>query len=199
MSADRDDVRRNGRRDGERRKRRTLTALEARRELFVLRGRRALLVTLLDAGSATADDVRDVVTLPADIDPKLFGSVPSQLAFAGIIRADGFVKTSRPKAHARPIQRWALVNRDRAERWLIDHPERDAIEDSKSGPPVKLFTAFVSQIGPHEVKATPEEVAQATPEKVKNHVRDLNGVGAACSTANTAATVQQSLFDDGEG
>lgn len=131
MTPDRDDVRRNGRRDGQRRKRRTLTALEARRELFVLRGRRALLATLLDAGAATIDDVRDVVTLPADIDPKLFGSVPSQLAFAGIIRADGFVKTSRPKAHARPIQRWALVNRDRAERWLIDHPDRP--DDPPSG------------------------------------------------------------------
>ena len=58
------------------------------------------------------------------LDPTLFGSVPSLLAFAGIIRADGFVKTSRPKAHARPIQRWALVSRDKAEQWLIDQPDR---------------------------------------------------------------------------
>ena len=131
MTPDRDDVRRNGRRDGEQRKRRTLTALEARRELYVLRGRRALLVTLLDVGSATADDVHDAVTLPADIKPTLFGSVPSPLAFAGIIRADGFVKTSRPKAKARPIQRWVLVNRAKAEQWLIDHPDR--AEDPPSG------------------------------------------------------------------
>jgi len=121
---DRDDVRRQGRREGERRNRRTLTALEARREVFVLRARRVLLLKLLEAGSATADDVRDAVTLPVDIDPKLFGSVPSQLAFAGIIKADGFVKTSRPKAHARPIQRWTLVDRGKAEQWLTDHPDR---------------------------------------------------------------------------
>lgn len=131
MTPDRDDMRRKGRQDGERRKRRTLTALEARRELFVLRGRRALLAMLLEAGSATADDVRDVVTLPTDIRPTLFGSVPSQLAFAGIIRADGFVKTARPKAHARPIQRWALVERSKAEQWLIDHPDRP--DDPPSG------------------------------------------------------------------
>lgn len=136
MTPDREDARRQGRRDGERRKRRTLTALEVRRELFVLRGRRALLATLLDAGSATMDDVRDVVTLPADIDPKLFGSVPSQLAFAGIIRADGLVKTSRPKAHARPIQRWALVNRGKAEQWLIDHLDRH--DDPQSSDAVAL-------------------------------------------------------------
>lgn len=124
MTPERDNVRRMGRRDGECRKRRTLTSLEARRKLLVLRGRRALLVMLLEAGSATIDDVRDVVRLPADIDPKLFGSVPSHLAFVGIIRADGFVKTSRPKAKARPIQRWALVDRGKAKQWLIDHPDR---------------------------------------------------------------------------
>lgn len=124
MNSNRNDARQQGRRDGERRKRRTLTALEARRELYVMRGRRALLATLLDTGSATMDDVREVVTLPADIKPTLFGSVPGMLAFAGIIRADGFVKTSRPTAKARPIQRWALVNRGEAEQWLIDHPDR---------------------------------------------------------------------------
>jgi len=132
---DRDDMRRHGRREGERRKRRTLTALEARREVFVLRARRVLLLKLLEAGSATADDVRDAVTLPVDIDPKLFGSVPSQLAFAGIIKADGFVKTSRPKAYARPIQRWTLVDREKAEHWLIDHPDRpDASPGSTAVP-----------------------------------------------------------------
>lgn len=124
MTPNHEQERREGRRDGERRKRRTLTAIEARRECFVLRGRRAMLRKALEAGSATIDDVRDVVTLPADIDPKLFGSVPNQLAFAGIIKADGFVKTSRPTAKARPIQRWALVDRGKAEQWLIDHPDR---------------------------------------------------------------------------
>ncbi len=121
----REDVKRQGRRDSERRKRRSLSVLEARRELFVLRGRRALLAMLLEVGSATADDVRDAVTLPADIKPTLFGSVPGMLAFAGIIRADGFAKTCRPIAHARDgLKVWKLVNREAAEQWLIDHPDR---------------------------------------------------------------------------
>ena len=81
MTADRNDVRRQGRREGERRKRRTLTALEARRERFVIRGRRVLLTRLLECGSDTVDYVREVVPLSSDIDPKLFGSVPGMLAF----------------------------------------------------------------------------------------------------------------------
>lgn len=132
-----------GRREGERRKRRTLTALEARREWFVLRGRRVLLRRALADGSATVDDVRDAVTLPVDIDPKCFGSVPTALAFAGIIRADGFLKTSRPTAHARPVTIWRLVDRDAAERWLIDHPEDSDARPSEPAPSSHVSPAVV--------------------------------------------------------
>ncbi len=55
--------------EGERRKRDALAMLDARRQVYVNRGRRALLRRLLDAGSATADDVRAAVELPAGIGP----------------------------------------------------------------------------------------------------------------------------------
>ena len=58
------------------------------------------------------------VEVPAGINPKLYGAVPGPLARAGIIAADGFTKTSRPTAHARPITGWQLANRQKAERWL---------------------------------------------------------------------------------
>ncbi len=135
LSANLEHERREGRREGEHRKRCKLTALEARREWFVLRGRRALLRCLLDVGVASMDDVRDVVTLPADIDPKLFGSVPSMLAIAGIIFADGFVKSSRPKAHARPLTVWRLVDREAAEQWLTEHIDNPDDADARPSEP----------------------------------------------------------------
>lgn len=110
--------------EGERRKERKLSVLAARRELYVMRGRRALLTKLIDDDAATTDIVRDAVTLPKELDPKLFGAVPGPLAMAGIIRADGFAKTCRPKAHARPVTVWRLVDRAKAEQWLTDHPDR---------------------------------------------------------------------------
>lgn len=108
--------------EGERRKNEALSMLAERREPLVRQAQRALLERLLVAGTATADDVRDVVELPPGVDPKAFGAVPGALARAGIIRADGFEKTARPEAHARPVTRWTLANRCKAERWLSDHP-----------------------------------------------------------------------------
>ena len=113
-----------GEREGERRKRDKLAMLEAQREVFVNRGRRALLGRLLAAGTATADDVMAAVTLPAEIDPRCFGAVPGPLAKAGIIRFVEFVKSARPQRHGSYIQRWALVDRDEALRWLAMNPDR---------------------------------------------------------------------------
>ena len=58
--------------DGESRKHEAHAILQARRDLYVRRGRRELFKTALLIGSATADDVRACVQLPADIDPVLF-------------------------------------------------------------------------------------------------------------------------------
>jgi len=92
MTARPDDI--DGRADGERRRDAALDLLAARRDVYVLRGRRALLAVLLGNGTATADDVRAAVELPAGIGPKLFGAVPKALLAAGAIAADGYGKTT---------------------------------------------------------------------------------------------------------
>ena len=40
------------------------------------------------------------------------------------IEADGFAKSRRPDAHARPVQVWRLVDRAAALAWLDAHPDR---------------------------------------------------------------------------
>jgi hypothetical protein len=109
---------------GQRRRDEAFLNLAARRDVYILRGRRALLEAMLAGdGFATIDDVRERVDLPAEIDPVCFGAVPGHLARAGIIAADGFTKVTRREAHARPVQRWKLVDRAAAVAWLAAHPE----------------------------------------------------------------------------
>lgn len=125
--------------ESERRKLSAHEMLAARRELYVLRGRRALLRRMLDAGEACADDVRAAVELPGDIDPKCFGVVPGALALAGIIAEADYVKSQRPEAHRRPIQRWRLADRAAALAWLDAHPDRPDSDESDAGEPGQLF------------------------------------------------------------
>lgn len=110
--------------DGEARKLDAHAMLEARREVYVLRGRRALLARLLDAPEATADDVRNAVDLPDEINPVCLGAVPGPLARAGIIECIGFDESRRPDAHARPVSVWALADRAAALGWLAGNPDR---------------------------------------------------------------------------
>ena len=84
---------------------------------------RALLSELLTRDRATVDDVRRVVPCPEGVDPKAFGTMPGELAHARIIEADGFVKTTRPQGHARPVTRWRLKDRAAALTWLAEHPD----------------------------------------------------------------------------
>lgn len=113
-----------GRREGERRKNAALDLLAARRETFVRQGQRALLAALLAGkATATADDVRAAVNLPPDLDPRLLGAVPRTLALAGIVRADGFVKSTRPERHASYLQCWRLLDAAAAQLWLDKNPE----------------------------------------------------------------------------
>lgn len=95
--------------DGAGRRDRVLDVLAELRDLHVLRGRRALLTALLAHGTATADDVRAGVDLPANIDPVCLGSVPLPLARAGIVERAGYVPTTRRLAHARPVAIWRLA------------------------------------------------------------------------------------------
>jgi len=110
--------------DGEARKLDAHALLETRREVYVLRGRRALLRRVLDAPEATADDVRDAVELPDEINPVCLGVVPGPLARAGIIERVGFAESRRPDAHARPVSVWRLADRAAALAWLAAHPDR---------------------------------------------------------------------------
>ncbi len=153
--------RQSGRREGEFRKQRKLSVLAARREVYVNRGRRALLTKMLTKETATMDDVRDVVTLPPDINPKLFGAVPGTLAFAGIIKADGSTKTSRPMAHARTgLTVWRLVDRAAAEQWLIDHPDRPASTEHHPGGDPSLWPLDSPMGQPTATPATSGDIVQ---------------------------------------
>jgi hypothetical protein len=126
--------------EGERRKLAAHALLSARRELYVLRGRRALLAALLDRAEATTDDVRRAVTLPDGIDPVCFGTVPGELARAGIVERARFAKTARPEAHARPVSVWRLRDRAVALAWLAAHPDRpDPAECGAGEPKQSLF------------------------------------------------------------
>jgi hypothetical protein len=109
--------------DGEARKRAALDLLERTRQVLVRRARRALLRALLDRGRATIDPIRDMVPIPAAINPKLFGVVPGALAEAGLIQAVQAAKTRRPEAHARWVTVWELVDRAGALAWLETNPD----------------------------------------------------------------------------
>jgi hypothetical protein len=113
-----------GRVEGERRRDAALKLHAERCAALVRRGQRALLLRLLDAGTATADDVRDAVELPAGVGPRCFGAVPLPLAELGIISAAGYTPTRRPEGHARPITVWELADRAAALAWIDTHPEK---------------------------------------------------------------------------
>jgi hypothetical protein len=100
------------------------------KERHVERIRRALLRAVLANGTATIDDVHDVVELPANVSPKTFGAAPSDLVRSGIIRRLRFEKTTRDVAHRRHVSVWILASRTKAEAWLKSHPE--PVEDPGS-------------------------------------------------------------------
>ena len=101
-----------GQEEGERRKDAAHHRLEALRDVYIRRARRALLLRLLDAGTATADDVAQRIG-PTDrrIDPRWLGTVPGPLAIARIIHRVGYTKSARPIRHASVIAVWELADR----------------------------------------------------------------------------------------
>ncbi len=124
--------------EGQRLKADALALLESRREVYVNRGRRALLTVMLTGdGTATADAVRDLVTLPPGIDAKLFGTVPHRLAYDRIIVNAGRVKTARAVAHGRYVELWRLADRAAAEAWLRNHPDLPDPADVDQGDAVQ--------------------------------------------------------------
>ena len=79
---------------------------EARRAALIRECTAAALRVALDRGEVCADDVRAVVTIPADISLKLVGVVFRDLADAGILLRNGFRNSTWPAAHARPLSVW---------------------------------------------------------------------------------------------
>lgn len=144
--------------EGERRKLDAFALLTAQREVVVRRAQRALLRVLIETGSATADDVRELVELPPGVNAKCFGAAPSTLARLGVIRADGYAKTCRPTAHARPVTIWALADREKAERWLRNHPDMPDPGDNDRGTGSQAFL-----FPPQPINDTGAAVAAATP------------------------------------
>ncbi len=108
--------------EGERRRDAALHLLSVLRERTVREAQRALLQVCLERGSATIDDVRDVVTIPDGVNPVCVGASPRPLAEAGLIRRLGYVTTRRPVAHARPVSLWGLTDFPGAADWLTTHP-----------------------------------------------------------------------------
>ncbi len=121
-----DQIKEAGLREGLRRKQETMLNFEAWRWPLLLKARRALLTKALEAGTATIDDVRRVVEVPARKDPRFFGDVPTLLVRARMIRCIDRVRSTRPEAHGREIKVWAIVDREAALEWLRFHPDPDA-------------------------------------------------------------------------
>jgi len=110
-----------GQREGGRRKDAAHARLEARRQVLV---RRALLSHLLFTGTATADDVADLIGAPPeDIDPRFLGTVPGPLAHASIIRVAGYEKSCRPSRHASILTVWQIADRAAVLAWLARNPD----------------------------------------------------------------------------
>lgn len=125
-------------RDGERRRDAAHDLHRHYRDSIIRRGQRALLLALIDRGTATADDVRAAIDLPAGVNAVCLGAVPTPLARAGIIRRAGYITTTRPCAHARPVSIWELADAEAAERWLADHAD----QPEPSADPVQRLIAW---------------------------------------------------------
>jgi hypothetical protein len=70
-----------GTHEGKRRRDKAHSLLEAHRDIYIGRARQALILHLLELGTATADDVAERTgPAPTEIDPRFLGTVPGPLA-----------------------------------------------------------------------------------------------------------------------
>lgn len=118
-------------RSGEERKQVAHALFEVYRKAYLRIARRTLLELLFEYGTASIDDVRDLVKVPDSINPKFFGAVPGTFAKLNIITAQSMVKTRRRVAHARHITLWRLIDIDKAQEWLRTHPPLEFIDDKQ--------------------------------------------------------------------
>jgi hypothetical protein len=84
---------------------------------------RAAVQIALDDGTVSADQVRAVVPIPAEISANVNGAAFRHLAVGRILKAGAYVQSCRPSAHASTQRVWAIADRAAAEKWLADHPE----------------------------------------------------------------------------
>ena len=68
------------------------------------------------------------------------GAVPVALVRLRLIEAGGYVTTTRPEAHARPVREWLLRDRASAHAWLAEHPEPLHVADAENTRQPLLFT-----------------------------------------------------------
>jgi hypothetical protein len=124
-----------GQEEGGRRMDAAHALLEARRDVLIIRARRALLLRLLEADTATADDIAERIG-PTDpsIDRRWLGTVPGALAIASIIRRVGYTKSARPIRHASVIAVWELADRAAGLAWLARNPDLPESEDGNGVP-----------------------------------------------------------------
>lgn len=113
--------------EGARLKEQQLDCLRELRAVYVRRGQRLLVERLLRHETGSIDNVRDNIDIPSNVNPTCLGAVPGTLAKAGIIERVGFRNTDHPKGHARPVSVWTLRRREKAIRWLAEHPELDGV------------------------------------------------------------------------
>ncbi len=108
--------------EAKRRKDEALSLHELHRKAILLQVRRIFVRHLLNTGTATADDIRDKFEVPEGVNPNFLGSVPTPFTRARIIKRRGYIESSRPAAHARVVSLWELLDREKADQWLVDNP-----------------------------------------------------------------------------
>jgi hypothetical protein len=109
-------------REGKRRRDEALGRLRGHRAAVVRLLQRAAVRIALDAGTVTADDVRALLSIPADMSPKLVGCAFRDLADAHLVRRIGYRPSVRAVAHARPLSVWQLADAAAAVAWLASNP-----------------------------------------------------------------------------
>jgi hypothetical protein len=128
-----------GRNEGERRRDAALQLLRDRRAVLVRRVQRAYLQHLLVCGPDTCDPVRALVPLPDEIDPRLVGAAVGALAKSGLIQSVGRRRSTRPEAHARQLDVWAIVDPAAATTWLTGNPDIPDAPESDDGDALPLW------------------------------------------------------------
>ena len=92
---------------------------------------RHIVERLLAVGEATADDC--IGFEDGERRRAYIGAAFASLRKAGVAIGAGWIPSTVPRNHCRPIVRWLLADATVARQWLVDHPAPTPI-----GPPVQL-------------------------------------------------------------